>query len=130
MPAEPRPLIAVSDVRVEPTAAVHTRRGIVRLAGVQEPPHIREDIGAELVLTGPQTRRSARAHRAPRVRAPLRRLRVNLRRPVFPVRVRLVDDVVDLGSWFAVVAFARSNRRRRRPRAEVVPRRECGVVVW
>ena len=146
MPAERSPLVAYGTIRirVEPSCAVHARGGVVRLAGVEEPALVREDVRAEGGRTGPDARGAGGGGGAAGVGAPLRRLRLRppprsrpvgtpIGTPVVKVvvvhRTRTLAPAVDAAVAVfvaAVVALARSDRRGRRPRAEVVPGQQRG----
>ena len=138
MPAEPSPLFSDDvPIRVEPSGAVHAWGGVVRLAGIEEPALVREDASAERGRTGPNARGASGGGGAAGVGAPLRRLRLRppppRSRPVgtpvgTPVVVRRTRTLAPVARApvvavfvAAVVALARSDRRGRRPRAEVVP---------
>ena len=145
MPAEPSPLRADDvPIRVEPSGAVHARGGVVRLAGIEEPALVREDAapnadGPVHTHAAPAAAAAPRGRRATRAAPPAasssfatrRRPRRHPRRhPVVVRRTRTLAPVAraPVVAVFvaAVVALARSDRRGRRPRAEVVPGQQRG----
>ena len=75
MPAEPRPLVATESESASNLPAPYARRGVVRLAGVEEPALVREDARRTRTDRSRRTRRRRRRRRRG-VGAPLRRLRL------------------------------------------------------